>query len=521
MKQLQTLSIVSPGFYGLNTQDSGVTISNNFAYQADNVVIDKSGQLGSRQGWIMQTTLGETALTDNTIDFILEHVNADNTTLTLSGGNNKLFKAGDDNDALVDITPAGYTITKNNWKGANINDHTMLVQAGHPPLLATEETGSFVVDLLTAHVAHGSHTPNYGTSYPRDVIAGNSRFWVHDGSTVYWSDDIAGAFPHFDGGSSGLLNIASVLPNNVDTITALALHNGFLIIFCERCIVIYSGADNPTAATFAVSDVISGVGCIARDSVQHTGNDLIFLSDTGIRSLGRVIQEKSLPMRDLTKNVRDDLIANMKNERAVHGDLDKVRAIYSELNAFYLLSLPSRKTVYCLDMRISLEDGASRVTKWTGFLATSFLRKRDRELLIGKTNGIGKYGGYTDNTQAYTMSYLSHHTDMNMPTTIKILKNFSATVFGGSGQQFIVKTNFNYNEDTRRYGYSIPEAQVAEFNISKFGVGEFSKGVLVENIKESVAGSGNVLQVGFEAVIKGASMTVQKIDMFVKTGRIS
>ena len=175
MKQLQTLSIVSPGFYGLNTQESGLTISNNFAYQANNVVIDKSGQLGARQGWTMQTELGATQLSNNTIDFLIEHVNADNSVVLLSAGNNKVFKNGNDADELVDITPVGYTITKNNWKGANINDHTMLVQAGHPPLLATAESGSFVVDLLTAHVAHGSHTPNYGTSYPRDVKIGRAH----------------------------------------------------------------------------------------------------------------------------------------------------------------------------------------------------------------------------------------------------------------------------------------------------------------------------------------------------------
>jgi len=517
MKQLQTLSIVSPGFYGLNTQESGVTISNNFAYQADNVVIDKSGQLGSRQGWIMQTTLGETALTDNTIDFMLEHFNADDTVVTLSAGNNKIFKNGDNSSELVDITPVGYTPTLSHWSGATLYDHAILVQNENEPLIYTEAS---TPNLQTITTLTGV-AQSWGTSYPKHVIGAYGRFWAHDGDTIYWSTDIADtAFPAFSGGTSGTLNIAAIVPNNVDKITALAAHNGFLIIFCEHSIVIYRGAENPLG-DFSLSDVITGVGCVARNSIKNTGNDLIFLSDTGIRSLGRVIQEKSLPMRDLTKNVRDDLIANMKNERALHGDLDRVCAIYSELNAFYLLSLPSRKTVYCLDMRSALEDGASRVTKWTGFLATSFLRKRDRELLIGKTNGIGKYGGYTDNTQAYTMSYLSHHTDMSMPTTIKILKHFSATVFGGSGQQFVVKTNFNYNEDTRRYGYSIPEAQVAEFNISEFGVGEFSKGVLVENIKESVAGSGNVLQVGFEAVIKGASMTVQKIDMFVKTGRIS
>tara|TARA_B110000503_G_scaffold75745_1_gene116945 strand:+ start:7436 stop:9001 length:1566 start_codon:yes stop_codon:yes gene_type:complete len=521
MKELQTLSIVSPGFYGLNTQESGLTLSSNFAAITDNVVIDKYGRLGARNGWLMQTDNGVAELVGAKIDFLMEHVNADNTTVTISGGNNKLFKDGDNSNALVDITPAGYTITDNNWKGANIDDHSMLVQAGHPPIICTEETGSFVVELLTAHTEHGAHTPNYGTNYPRDVIAGYGRFWAHDGATVYWSDDIAGAFPYFDGGSSGLLNIASVLPNNVDTITALALHNGFLIIFCERCIVIYAGAENPLAANFSVSDVISGTGCIARNSVQNTGNDLLFLSDLGIRSLGRVIQEKSLPMRDLTKNVRDDLMQDINLERASYGDLNNVCSVYSEVNAFYLLSIPSQGLVYCLDLRQALEDGAARVTKWAGYSATAFLRRRDREVLIGKVNGIGKYTGYTDNGVSYPVVFFSHYTDMGSATTLKILKQIRATVMGGSGQTFVIKTNFNYEDVTTSYTYSIKESNTAQFNINEFNLSEFSVGIAVDSIKASVGGSGNTVQIGFEAEVLGNPLSVQKIDMFVKTGKAS
>ncbi len=44
-------SIAAPAFYGLNTQESGVTLQEGFALQADNCVIDKFGRLGARKGW--------------------------------------------------------------------------------------------------------------------------------------------------------------------------------------------------------------------------------------------------------------------------------------------------------------------------------------------------------------------------------------------------------------------------------------------------------------------------------------
>ena len=117
MKELKTLSLVSPGFFGLNTQESGVSISSNFAQLTDNVIIDKYGRLGSRKGWLMSTTSGDTSLGGNSVKFMLEHVNADGTTTVLSGGNSKLWTGGTGLTSLTDITPAAYTVSSDRWKG--------------------------------------------------------------------------------------------------------------------------------------------------------------------------------------------------------------------------------------------------------------------------------------------------------------------------------------------------------------------------------------------------------------------
>lgn len=517
MKQLQALSVVSPGFFGLNTQESGITLSPNFAQLTDNVVIDKYGRLGSRKGWQMRTDSGVTQLAGASIEFLMEHVNADNSVVTLSGGNDLLFKNGADGGALTDITPASYTITANKWKGASLYDHALIVQEDHEPIVYTE-SASPVTQVITTYTGVAQ---SFGTNYPRDVIAAYGRFWVHDGSSIYWTTDIADtAFPAFSGGTSGTLNISSVLPNNVDTVVALAAHNGFLVIFCERNIILYRGAENPLG-DFALQDVIAGVGCVARDSLQSTGDDLIFLSDTGIRSLGRLIQEKSVPMRDLSKNVRDDLIKDINQERINVGNLDGVCSVYSEINAFYLISFPSTETIYCLDMRQPLEDGSARVTVWFSYLASAFVRRRDREVMIGKKDGIGRYFGYSDNGSKYRLRYFSHYLDMGSATTNKMLKQISATVIGGSNQSFVIKTNFDYQEAPRSYPFTIVTGDVSEFGVAEYGVGEFSFGIVLDSIKSSVGGSGNTIQIGFEADVNGNELSVQKIDMFVKTGRMS
>ena len=524
MKQLQPLSIVAPGFFGLNTQESGVTLPPSFAQLTDNVVIDKYGRLGARKGWVMQTEDGVDELAGSPIRFMLEHVAADDSLTIISAGNSKVFSGGV-GATLSDLTPAGYVISDNDWVGANLNDLSLLTQDGHEPLVFTTDTGATApLQTLSDFMDNEkgvTASPVFGSTYPKGVIAAWGRLWTFTKDAVYWSTDIAdSAFPAFSGGSSGLLNIASVLPDNTDDIEAIAAHNNLLIIFCKHNIVIYSGADNPISSAFGLQDIIVGVGCIAHRSVQNTGNDLIFLADTGIRSLGRLIQEKSLPMRDLTKNVRDDFLKDVQAEFSNYDSLDHVSSVYSEVNAFYLISFPSTQTVYCLDMRSSLEDGSARVTVWYQYNANSFLRLRNRGVLVGKTNGIGKYEGYSDNGSPYRLRYFSHYVDFESPTTIKILKKIGITILGGSNQQFTIKVGVDYSDAYRSYPFIIQTGSVSEYGVAEYGIGEYSKGVVLDKIKSSIGGAGSSIQIGFEADVNGTELSVQKIDAFVKTGRI-
>jgi len=258
-----------------------------------------------------------------------------------------------------------------------------------------------------------------------------------------------------------------------------------------------------------------------------------------------LLQEKSLPMRDLTKNVRDDLREVVATEFALAGSYNKVRSVYSEVNAFYLLSFPSTSTVYCLDMRQALEDGSSRVTTWS-VKTTAFLRTRTRDLLLGKQNGIGLYGGYVDNTIQYRMKYSSNFMDMDNSSMTKMVKKVSITVIGGSGQDFVIKTGYDYLGANFSYPFTINEGVGFEFtnpapafeaptylvpddvtidptatNSAQFSLAEFTAGVLIDRVNAQVQGSGKVIQIGFEANVEGSEISVQKLDMFVKTGRIS
>jgi hypothetical protein len=535
--QLQTASIAAPGFYGLNTQESSITLSSGFALKAQNCVIDKYGRIGARRGWTpVNTTVNSDLTASNPVEFIFEVVTGGGTDV-LSAGNNKLFvgtttmttKKVRNADNSDDAT---YTITANNWQGAalsygDVSDfqpHVYLAQAGHPLLVyheLPEASGDFHDhDSNTfgfQQVGDGGNLPpNHNTASfaPNWVLSAYGRIWcggiTGDTQTVYFSDLLAGS--DFNTGSAGYLNLQEVLPNG-DPVVAAAAHNGYIIFFGKKNTAIYA---NPLdTASLLLVEVLNNVGCIARDSVQSIGTDVLFLSDAGVRSLQRVIQEKSLPMRDISKNVRDELMSSVASET----DLTKIKSIYYERDAIYLLTLPTTKFVYCFDTRAALQDGSMRVTIWDNLEPKAFVVTQDRNLFIGKPGYIGKYFGHSDNTVPYRLQYYTNYFDFDASTSIKMLKKIGWVLISGTNQAVAVKWGFDYTEGYQATTYNLDTAVVYEYNIGEYNIAEYSSGIVLDRFSVNAGGQGTVMQLGLEADINGNPLSIQKLDVGIKQGK--
>lgn len=515
---IQTYGISAPGFYGLNTQDSPLDLASGFALTATNCVIDQYGRIGARKGWDnLNASTGD--LGSNPIGVIHELVSADGTYTILFAGNNKLFKL-DGSNAVVELTYGGGgtapTITANNWHCASLNSITYFFQIGHDPLI-------YDPAVSTTTYRRVSEKSGYAGTVPSgDIcISAYGRLWIAntaaDKATLTFSDLLSGHI--YTGGTSGTLNVNNVWPNGPDEITALAAHNGFLFIFGKRQILVYQGATAPS--TMSLYDTVIGIGCIARDSVQGTNTDVVFLSNSGVRSVMRTIQEKSAPFRDLSKNVRNDLMGIVAGETAAN-----IKAVYSEVNAFYLLTLPTNKSVYVFDTRGVLEDGASRVTTWTEIEPTALLSRRNGDLLIGKTGYVGKYTGYTDNGAKYRWQYFTNHSDLGDQSVTSILKRLLIVVIGGTNQFITMKWGFDFTENYLSQNVQIPTQSVAEYGIAEFGangspLAEYADGIALQTLYAQATGSGKIVQTGYEADIDGAALSIQRIEIQAKNGRVS
>jgi len=565
-QQLQNITVQAPGFAGINSQDSPISIDQSFAATASNCIIDEYGRIGARKGYTEVSTHSSTATqlgTSRGIEALHEYVKRDGTKTVFSAGNNKIFTG---TTTLTPVTlPDPYTITANNWKIITFNNDVYFFQRGHKALKSTAGSTTLV------EVVDGSH---YAPE-ANEVIGGFAKLWAADvlgnKHTVYWSDTLIGSSWH--GGTSGSLDLTNVFPSGDDEVVALSVFNNFLVIFCKRSIIVYSGASSP--ANMVLHDTVEGVGCIARDSIQHTGTDIIFLSEDGVRSFGRTIQEKSMPMRDISNNVRTELT------QLVRQQTNPIKSIYSADEAFYLLSLQDSRTVYCFDMRTTLPDGANRVTTWGGVNPRSLALLQDGSIYFGREDGIFKYGGYQDNGNAYEMIYYSNPMNFGNSTNLKFLKKFNITIIGNVASPTTLVWGYDYtgNYNKTTFGTALENTPISEYNSAQFGdntttliapsstgtylgafssaptttevnalyynttesklyywsgsawveettvdsayiASKFTAGVDIQRPRINTSGSGTVVTIGIESTINGAPYSIQQIDVHALLGRL-
>lgn len=663
---LQTSSIVAPGFYGLNTQDSGINLDSGFALEATNCVIDKFGRIGARKGWQFLTestginlagihnfiavngteyfgvwtsdnyfyvwngsTLTEVTYSGVQTEIINHNADSGNWQAVTLNDAAYLFQRGfepiyfsptanklddvsrADNTATVTITHSGTIATVSQTAhGLSNGDFVTITGADQEEYNSSDSPdGYWVIQNVTTDTydyemqnspgvdATGTITAQWSQGTPPEadtVISAYGRLWAANTAstvtTLYWSDLLDGT--EWAAGTSGLNDISSIMVNGNDEIVGLGAHNGYLIVFCKQSILIFGDNDannqylDPT--NLRLIEVINGVGCVARDSIQNTGTDILFLSESGVRSLGRTIQEKSQPMRDISKNVRDDIVQRITSI----GDMGTIKSAYSESNAFYLLAFTTVDEVYCFDMRAPLQDGSSRVTIWDSMPFTNW-NAVDGTVYMTHANGLARYFGYTDNNESYRLKYYTNYFDMGSPSVTKILKKLAITVIGATGQELIVKSAFDYNDIYTSFLINMSPSDFAEYNIAEYGLtttteavsqgantvtddttsthytvdfstvydnstynteykvyldadtyyyiqdsvaedrtpttlyvksadfaSEYAGGTLAESLRLAAGGSGTVMQLGIETDIDGGALSIQKLDIYVKQGRM-
>ena len=553
---LNTFPLQSPGSLGLNTEDQDSVIDHRYATVAFNCVLSRNGRIEARKGWDKLNSTPATGDVD--LDVVHSYVSDSGTEVLVSAGGNKLW-SGD--TSLTDRTGT-VSVTADNWQFQNTQGNVIGCQALHEPIWwdgsgnfeylvdqnntwqasTTYTSGDVVVpttrngyyyECTTAGDSDATEPATWSTTIggttndntavwtTREIPKSNvlltafGRSWFADanGTTLYYSDLL---IPHkLSGGSSGSIDLNTVWPTSNDNITALAVHNNNLIIFCQNSVVVYGGADN--IDTISLVEVITNIGCVARDSVQNIGEEVLWLSNEGVRSLSRTVLQDNMPLGTLSGSVRTEIIGAKDQET----DLNTVRSVYNESEGLYLILFTNSSQVYAFDVRL-LQQGIIRPFIWDSIAPLGCCTRKNNDLVFSFTGGfLGKYNGYLDDTATYIMKYRSGWIDPGSQGMEMIWKNMRVYLNSTYSLSSTASWGYDFETAENTQQKSITATDVSEYGIAEYGIAEYGSGTTSTELDFELTDTGEIVRVGFQAVINSGKIGINKITLQAKRGKLN
>jgi len=505
-KLLTPFSVVGPASLGLNTKLAGLEIGPQFCLTTRNCALSNQGTIAARQGW--QPFAGVSQLTgEPDLRTIHEYIDNGNTSRIIWSAGNEIYEG----TASVTNVTGTATPTADNWKFTNFNGKVIGVQSGHNPIVKTDG-GDFAEISFDVSI-----------SDPIEALSAWGRVWYveGDGQTIRYTDLLQE--DTLTGGSSGTINLYTVWSNGTDEIIGLQEFNNYLVIFGRKQIVLFAGGEDPNTS-LQIVDIINNTGCIARDSIQNIGNDILFLGEEGVISLARNIQAggdvRSLPLANLADNVSDFLSQFSLSEPS-----QNIKSCYKADDGFYLITFPTSKITFYLNVRYLTPDNKARIFVWYDINPTALAVDRQDNVYIGKPGYLALYTGYSDNGESYNMQFKTgwESGGGQVSTSTKIFKQAVLTIKGGYGSRITFEWGFDFlptSFDSENNAVEIL-ADPSEYGEDEYGTAEYSRVNPVSQVLYRMSGSGKSIQFGMESEINGSELNIQKADLYLKGGKIA
>jgi len=585
------------GINGLDTQTTATALDNTWFTKADNITYTAGGKVTFRKG-LKQGTLSAGAKVGSIAEY--KDVNSTRQYVSYSGTIAELDLTDRDNAFINTYAPAG--VTTSDWQWQNFNNKLLGVQdGGIKPIIfdgtdweylenvvdttatgTTVNAGSFVVGtryeiktvgttdftLIGAasntvglcFTATGSGTgsgdaweggvfPEGLTTFdPSCALGYYGRLWVggitEENDIIHYSAllDESQWWHSTSTTDAGYIDLKTVWGK--DEIVAIYPFGGKLVIFGKENIILYNTASN--TALMALDEVVEGIGCVSRDSIQVVADDIIFLSDTGLRSLTRTATFDKLPLKELSPTIKDELISNIK-------DSTNVKSTYMFDEGLYLLSFVDKNVTYVFDLTYTstkespVLTESPRVTKWhwaDDRHPASMSYTAEYGLLIGQQSGrVATYEGYLDvdysgsavhTYNPYTGSLSTVWIDLGQGVQASILKRLILVVSGGQGtdvglrvykdfeQVPNISPTFKLNPTLSGISYLFGGA-TSLFRDKTLPITDKTKYAPIHGFKEHsvpLAGAAKYLRLEMDGVTQGYKASLQSLSLLYKQGKI-
>lgn len=440
--------------------------------------------------------------------------------LSVSGyGANTIYE---DTSPFNDFTAADASLTIANTRPqfVNFNDKCIATNLGTALL---QKTGANAFATISA--ASGS-VPTGGI-----VHSAFGRLWAQKSHTGTSQNVIAYSAllgeTHWTTGAGELdtMGTASAVKDGFDELVAISSFDHYLVAFLRNSIIIYNNPDDPS--NIGLEQIVQGIGCTAKDSIQAIGKDLYFLSSTGIRSLRQTVYSGNrADLTEISTLVRREFLTDVATAPT------DLRSNYDPEEGQYWVKSPGGN-IWVFDMHSLDQNVPIRVTKYDGTGWDSFAYF-EGETYIGSRGMIGKYDGYTDDSPALSTEYIctwrSNPADLGT-SKLKFLKKLTTTIEGttsdvvyltyafsegGTGEvPFTLSQNNAFN---RQSGLTVGDP--AEWGSSNWAVDEWGgSGTIAFNLAASISQSGRTFKIGVRFASNGFKIAVEQLSLFMKLGR--
>ena len=418
-------------------------------------------------------------------------------------------------------------------------DEVFLFAKGQP-FLRLGPTNPFVwEEVVTSSLIDGDIAISaYGRLWVSGVGGDYHTIWYStllDESKWYTTDD-----PTFNDG--GVIDVREYWPVDGDTIVNIHAHNGFLLVFGRNSILVFANANsgspagiiNQEGSGIFLQDTISNVGLVRRDAICNIGTDVLFVDDSGLRSIGRVIQEKSNPLQEPSINIRREIQQII--ELAMTGNIERsaIKLSYVPSESLAILLFGELRIAYVFHLNMPSKTGGMKVTRWTGCFWNDCIEVKeglqDSVYMAGKpSKGLLRYDGYLQGNNS------------GVPTPYIMRYESMALAMGDSPMQTAIPKSIHYvcmgefvpGQANALWGFNDKMTDSSEFRIdidggAQWNLDEFDAGSqyvdgspYYAGYKINTTGSGELFRVGLEVKVQGGRYGLQEIDINSAIGRLT
>ena len=513
--EMVTQMLGAVGAAGMNTQASPIDLDPSFATLAINCYADEAGRPTARKSAQQYTTTHGTLLT-SAVKRCYRHNKADGTSVRVLAGGGLILTATA--TTLTDSTAGPYA--DDYWQFASLNGKIFGVKES--------TAGVYFADTaLTTPVA--LTTPS--SVQFKAIHAAYGRLWAITDTKLYWCDLLDGTA--WSSGAFGSIDLQLVQTQMRDIAVAVTSFNGMIAVLCKNSIYVFdmdntgtasNPQPNPNASNpIRLRDFIPFIGTVFRDSVVSTGDDVLFVSDDGVRSLSRSMAEQKgpAPLTDMSATNKDYVVNNLVRANAT----TSLTAAWDPERSWYMVFSADTEEVWLFDFGHRMQgSNIPRMFIWRMGTAKKLycgMWWSDDVMEFGGASGVYRMNTYNA-SDSYDMQITTGWLSLGGAERLDVFKRMMLNITGGGGQTITLRWYADFlSNSVRSVQFSLTSGQtVYEFGVAEYEDAEYSSGVSTAELYQQIGGSGKVIQLDLTIPVAGTAVTINNSALFYKQGRV-